>query len=82
MNSSTQQAVAQAVRVQRVRSGLKSDADLARRAGISPSGLTKRLQGDIRMDLVDVDVIARALGLPDGFALMDIARTEQQSSAA
>lgn len=80
MDSTTQQAVAQAVRVQRVRAGIASDADLARRAGLAPSALSKRLTGDIRMDLNDVDLLARALGLVDGFDLMDIARIERASS--
>ncbi|WP_372595563.1 helix-turn-helix domain-containing protein [Actinotalea sp.] len=82
MDSTTQQAVAQAIRVQRVRAGLSSEADLARRAGISPSALSKRLAGDIRMDLEDVDLLARALGLADGFALLDLARAERTTSAA
>lgn len=82
MDSSTQQSVAQAVRVQRVRAGITSEADLARRAGLSPSALNKRLSGDIRMDLDEVDTIARALGLPDGFALMDLARDERTRTAA
>lgn len=75
MNRSTQQAVAQAVRVQRVRAGIASDAELARRAGYTPSSLSKRLTGDLRMDLEDVDRLAAALGI-DGFRLMDLARAE------
>lgn len=77
MDSTTQQAVAQAVRVQRVRAGIGSDADLARAAGYLPSALSKRLTGDIRMDLDDVDALAKALGLRDGFELMDLARDER-----
>lgn len=82
MDSTTQQSVAQAIRVQRVRAGIPSEADLARRAGYSPSALSKRLAGDIRLDLNDVDSLARALGLADGFDLMDLARAERAASAA
>ena len=82
MDSTTQQAVAQAVKVQRVRAGIASEADLARRAGISPSGLSKRLSGDIRMDLNDVDRLAVALGLGDGFDLMSLARAERSLTTA
>lgn len=81
MDSTTQQAVAQAVRVQRVRADFASEAELARNAGYSPSALSKRLSGHIRLNLDDVDVLAKALGLPDGFALMEVARGEREHVA-
>ena len=64
MKHSTQASVAQAIRVQRVRAGIPSEAELARRAGLSPSALSKRLAGDIRLDLTDIERLADALGLP------------------
>lgn len=76
----TQTAVAQAIRVQRIRAGITSDAELARRAGLSPSGLSKRLSGDLRMTLVDVEKIAAALGM-DPFALMELAQAEVATAA-
>lgn len=71
----TQPRVAQAIRVQRVRAGITSEAQLARRAGMSPSGLSKRLAGDIRLDLDEVEALAVALGI-DPFDLMEMARPE------
>ena len=75
MKHTTQASVAQAIRIQRVRAGIASEAELARRAGMSPSALSKRLAGDIRLDLDDVAQIAEALGI-DPFALFDLARAE------
>ncbi len=75
--SSTQQAIAQVIRVQRVRSGIASDAELARRAGLSPSALNKRLSGDLRLTLEEVDRLARVLGL-DPFDLMRLAQEERE----
>ena len=80
MKNTTQALVAQAVRVQRVRSGLSSEAELARRVGMSPSGLSKRLNGDLRMNLVEVEQIAEALGV-DAFTLLDLARAERLAAA-
>ena len=80
MKNTTQALVAQAVRVQRVRSGLSSEAELARRVGMSPSGLSKRLNGDLRMNLIEVEQIAEALGV-DAFTLLDLARTERLAAA-
>lgn len=81
MNSTTQQAVAQAVRVQRVRSGIPSEAALARKAGYAVSALHKRLSGDIRLNLDDVERLARALSV-DPFALMALAEVERDASPA
>ena len=80
MKNTTQALVAQAVRVQRVRSGLSSEAELARRVGMAPSGLSKRLNGDLRMTLLAVEQIAAALGI-DAFTLLDLARTEHLAAA-
>ena len=74
MKTSTQALVAQAVRVQRVRAGISSDAELARRAGMDASALSRRLNGGLRMDLTDVETLAQALGI-DPFELLDLART-------
>ena len=76
----TQNAVARAIKVQRIRSGIASDTELARLAGMSQSALSKRLTGDIRMSLHDVETLAAALGV-DPFGLMDLARTEAPSAA-
>lgn len=81
MQITTHQLVAQAIRVQRIRAGIQSDAELARRAGMSPSALSKRLSGDLRLDLVEVERIAEALGISP-FDLMDLARAEGGSIAA
>ena len=80
MKNTTQALVAQAVRVQRVRSGLSSEAELARRVGMSPSGLSKRLNGDLRMNLIEVEQIAEALGV-DAITLLDLARAEHLAAA-
>ena len=57
----TQALVAQAIRIQRVRAGISSDAELARRVGMTPSALSKRLSGDLRLNLSEVERIAGAL---------------------
>lgn len=77
MKRDTQSSVAQAIEVQRVRSGISSQAELARRAGYSPSALNKRLSGDLRMDFADVDRLASALGI-EAFDLLDAARVERE----
>lgn len=77
MKRDTQSSVAQAIEVQRVRSGISSQAELARRAGYSPSALNKRLSGDLRMDFTDVDRIAKALGVAP-FDLLDAAKVERE----
>ena len=74
----TQTAVAQAIRLERIRQGITSEAELARRAGLSPSALSKRLNGDLRMDLTDIEDIAAALGV-DPLDLMGSARSERDS---
>jgi transcriptional regulator with XRE-family HTH domain len=79
MKTSTQALVAQAVRVQRVRAGISSDAELARRAGMDASALSRRLNGGLRMDLTDVETLAQALGI-DPFELLDLARTERAAA--
>ena len=76
----TQNAVARAIKVQRIRSGIASDTELARLAGMSQSALSKRLSGDIRMSLLDVEILADALGV-NPFELMDLARTETPTAA-
>ena len=79
MKTSAQALVAQAVRVQRVRAGISSDAELARRAGMDASALSRRLNGGLRMDLTDVETLAQALGI-DPFELLDLARTERAAA--
>ena len=79
MKNTTQALVAQAVRVQRVRAGISSDAELARRAGMDTSALSRRLNGGLRMDLTDVETLAQALGI-DPFELLDLARTERAAA--
>ena len=79
MKTSTQALVAQAVRVQRVRAGISSDAELAQRAGMDASALSRRLNGGLRMDLTDVETLAQALGI-DPFELLDLARTERAAA--
>ena len=81
MKTNTQERVAQAIRVQRVRAGLPSEAELARRVGLLPSSLSKRLNGDLELSLSEVEKIAIALGV-DAFTLLDMARTEVTATAA
>lgn len=76
MQGNTHQAVARAIEVQRVRSGIPSQAELARRAGFSPSALNKRLSGELRLDFTDIDRIADALDV-NPFDLLDAARVEK-----
>ncbi|MBK7822861.1 MAG: helix-turn-helix transcriptional regulator [Tessaracoccus sp.] len=80
MKQSTQALVAQAVRVQRVRAGISSDAELARRADMDPSALNRRLNGTLRMDLDDIETIAQALGV-DPFDLLSMAQAERAAAA-
>ena len=79
MKNTTQALVAQAVRVQRVRAGIGSDAELARRAGMDASALSRRLNGGLRMDLTDIETLAQALGI-DPFELLDLARAERAAA--
>lgn len=78
---STQQALTQAIEVQRVRCGI-TKGELAHRAGYgTPSSLSKRLSGLVPIDMNDVEHIASALGV-DPFDLMDLARSERGHLAA
>ena len=80
MEIQTQQSVAKAIEVQRVRSNIPSQAELARRSGFTPSGLNKRLSCDLRMTFDDLDQIATAMGV-DSFDLLDAARVERSLAA-
>lgn len=77
MERNTQSSVAQAIEVQRVRSGISSQAELARRAGFSPSALNKRMSGALRMDFEDLDRLASVLGV-DPFDLLNAAKVESE----
>ena len=81
MPRKTQVAVAKAIELQRVRVGLPSQAELARRAGYSPSALNKRLSGALPMDFNDLDRLAVALDI-DPFDLLDAAKRELDLQAA
>lgn len=76
---STQNAVAQAAEVQRVRLGRKKTA-VAAEMGISLPSLSKRLSGAIPLDLNDIDSLARALDM-DPFDLLAAARSEVATAA-
>ena len=79
MDGNTQQAVAQAIRVERVRAGFKSEAALARKIGVSPSWLSKRLTGALRMSLDDIEAIASGLGI-EPLALIQSAQAESAAA--
>ena len=51
------------VRAEMARAGV-SQIDLAERVGLSQSGLSKRLRGDVPFDVNELDAIATALGVP------------------
>lgn len=78
--SSTQQALTQAIEVRRVRLGI-SKGELAERAGFSLSSLSKRMKGDLMINVNEVERIARALDL-DPFDLIDLARAERTTEPA
>ena len=81
MQNKMQPLIARAIEVQRVRSAIPSQAELARRAGYSPSSLNKRLSGDLRMDFTDIERLSSALGI-DPFDLLEAAKEEGRLSAA
>jgi transcriptional regulator with XRE-family HTH domain len=75
MSTTTQKALQQAVEVQRVRLGI-TKGELARRIGLSPTSLSKRLAGKPAINADEIEHIAVALNL-DPFDLMDLARDER-----
>lgn len=77
--SNTQAAIARAVRVQLARSN-RSQSWLAGQMGISPQALSAQLGGTNRITTDQVDEIAKALGLADGFALVELAQAERAAA--
>lgn len=77
--TSTQQALAQAIEVRRVRLGI-TKRELSDRVGMSPTSLSKRLAGSPSIDANEIEAFASALGL-DPFDLMDLAKTERRGRA-
>lgn len=77
--TSTQQALAQAIEVRRVRVGI-TKRELAERVGISPASLSKRLAGAPAIDTNEIEAFASALGL-DPFELMELARVERSDES-
>lgn len=75
--STTQQALAQAIEVRRVRVGI-TKRELAERVGLSPASLSKRLAGSPAIDANEIEALATALGL-DPFDLMDLAKAERHA---
>jgi transcriptional regulator with XRE-family HTH domain len=75
--STTQQALAQAIEVRRVRVGI-TKRELAERVGLSPASLSKRLAGAPAIDANEIESLATALGL-DPFDLMDLAKAERHA---
>lgn len=73
--TTTQQALAKAIEVQRVRVGI-SKGELAKRVGLSPTSLSKRMGGAPAFDANEIETFAGALGL-DPFDLMEAARVER-----
>ncbi len=68
--------MAAAIRVRLTRLDMTQEA-LAQRIGMAPASLSARLSGRTLLDTGDFDAIAKALGLDDAFALVDLARDER-----
>lgn len=69
--SRLQQAVAEEIRVQMVRRRI-SGVEMARRLGWSQSSFSRRLVGEQVIDLLDLELIAEALGVAIADLLPDI----------
>lgn len=79
--SDIQTAMAAAIRVRLTLLGMTQEA-LAQRVGMSTGALSARLNSRTLLDSDDFDTFAAALDLPDGWALIDLARVEHRSAAA
>ena len=79
-STTTQQALAQAIEVRRVRVGI-TKRELAERVGLSPASLSKRLAGAPAIDANEIESLAPALGL-DPFDLMEMAKAERHTEPA
>lgn len=78
--STTQQALAQAIEVRRVRVGI-TKRELAERVGLSPTSFSKRLAGRPAINADEIETFAVALGL-DPFDLMELAKAERHTTPA
>lgn len=74
--SDIQTATAAAIKVRLTRLGVTQES-LAQQIGMSPASMSARLTGRVPFDTREFDTIAKALGLSDGFALIELARTER-----
>lgn len=64
-----------AIKVQAAREGMTLK-DIRSKAGIGQTTFTERINNHQSWTASEIDKIAKALGLEDGIALYDIARTE------
>lgn len=64
-----------AIKVQAAREGMTLK-DIRSKAGIGQTTFTERINNHQSWTAVEIDRIAKALGLTDGIALYDIARNE------
>lgn len=80
MQITTQQALARAIEVRRVRLGI-TKAELAKRSGLSAPSLSKRLSSLIAIDADEIEALAGGLEI-DPFDLMAMAAVERSQAAA
>lgn len=74
-NLSLNEAISRAVKIQAARTGTTLKR-VRERAGYAPTTFQDRYKGRRPWNTNDVDRLAKALGLPDGFALYAVARGE------
>lgn len=68
-----------AVKTQSKRVNVTND-ELAQSAGMSRDAVSRRLNNHIEWKLDELDAIAQTLQLPDAWALIDLAKSEQELS--
>lgn len=73
----TTNAISMAIKTQSKRAGV-SDKQLAKAIGKSRDAFSRRINNRTTWRLDELDCIAPKLGLPDGWALLDLARQEQR----
>lgn len=69
--------ISRAIRVQAIRCE-RSLTQVRRQAGYAPTTFGERLKGTKAWNMEDIDRLAKALGMSDGWALYDVARHEAE----
>ena len=72
-------AISMAVKTQSKRVNVTND-ELAQSAGMSRDAVSRRLNNHTEWKLDELDAIAQTLQLPDAWALIDLAKSEQELS--